>query len=173
MHQIPTLKRFSYCLAAFFAESLEAKCQVENEDVVGAAPTGDAPTTSEWSTILLPTKVRLILEFYGKFSLYNIFETYLMKLPHLDDGMWLSLFGKFESLVSSMQLTDSIFQELYTFMFFVPSPSVHPSIPSGAQGMGGAVRFLVVGTIGKEERPPRGQLCTVRNNSPLWTKKWL
>ena len=41
---------------------LEARCQVENEDVVGAAPTGDAPTTSEWSTILLPTKVRLILE---------------------------------------------------------------------------------------------------------------
>ena len=35
---------------------------VENEDVVGAAPTGDAPTTSEWSTKLLPTKVRLIWE---------------------------------------------------------------------------------------------------------------
>ena len=35
---------------------------VENEDVVGAAPTGDAPTISELSTILLPTKVRLILE---------------------------------------------------------------------------------------------------------------
>ena len=35
---------------------------VENEDVVGAAPTGDAPTTSEWSTILLPANVRLILE---------------------------------------------------------------------------------------------------------------
>ena len=47
---------------AFFAESLEARCQVENEDVVGAAPTGDAPTTYEWSTILLSTKVRLILE---------------------------------------------------------------------------------------------------------------
>ena len=47
---------------AVFAESLEARCQVENEDVVGAAPTGDAPTTSERSTILLPTKVRLILE---------------------------------------------------------------------------------------------------------------
>ena len=45
-----------------FAESLEARYWVENEDVVGAAPTGDAPTTSEWSTILLPTKVRLILE---------------------------------------------------------------------------------------------------------------
>ena len=38
------------------------KCSVENEDVVGAAPTGDAPTTSEWSTIPLPTQVCLILE---------------------------------------------------------------------------------------------------------------
>ena len=35
---------------------------IENEDAVGAAPTGDAPTTSEWSTILLPTKVCLVLE---------------------------------------------------------------------------------------------------------------
>ena len=35
---------------------------VENEDVVGAAPTGDAPPTCEWSTILLPTKAPLILE---------------------------------------------------------------------------------------------------------------
>ena len=38
--------------------------QVENGDVVGAAPTGDAPTTSELSTTLLPTKERLILEFW-------------------------------------------------------------------------------------------------------------
>ena len=36
----------------------------EIEDVVGAAPTGYAPTTSEWSTILLPTKVKLILEIW-------------------------------------------------------------------------------------------------------------
>ena len=43
-------------------QSNEARCKVENEDVVWAAPTGDAPTTSEWSTILLPTKVCLILE---------------------------------------------------------------------------------------------------------------
>ena len=35
---------------------------VENEDVVGAEPTGDASTTSELSTILLLTKVRLILD---------------------------------------------------------------------------------------------------------------
>ena len=51
----------SRTVAAVFAEYLEARCWVENEDVVGTAPTGDAPTTSEWSTILLPTKVRLIL----------------------------------------------------------------------------------------------------------------
>ena len=30
--------------------------------LVGAAPTGDAPTTSEWSTSILSTKVHLILE---------------------------------------------------------------------------------------------------------------
>ena len=38
------------------------RCLVENEDVVGAAPTGDAPFTSEWSIIWLPTKAQLILE---------------------------------------------------------------------------------------------------------------
>ena len=33
---------------------------VENEDIVVAVPTGNAPTTFELSTILLPTKVHLI-----------------------------------------------------------------------------------------------------------------
>ena len=56
------LRWFSSRLAVVYAQSNEAKCLVDNEDVVGAAPTGDAPTTSELSTILLPTKVRLILE---------------------------------------------------------------------------------------------------------------
>ena len=56
------LLRVLCSLVAVFAESAEARCQVENEDVVGAAPTGVPPTTSVWSTILLPTKVRLILE---------------------------------------------------------------------------------------------------------------
>ena len=49
------LKGFSSRLAVVCAQSTEAKCQVDNEDVIGAAPTGDAPTTSELSTILLPT----------------------------------------------------------------------------------------------------------------------
>ena len=47
-------------LAVVSAKSIEAKCLIMNEDVVGAAPIGDAPTTSEWSKILLPVKVRLI-----------------------------------------------------------------------------------------------------------------
>ena len=46
---MPKLKCFSSRLAVVFAQYMyiEAKCQMENEDVVGAAPTGDAPTTSE------------------------------------------------------------------------------------------------------------------------------
>ena len=35
---------------------------MEHGDIIGAAPIGDAPTTSEWSTILLHTKVQIILE---------------------------------------------------------------------------------------------------------------
>ena len=46
-HQITKLKYFSSRFAVVFAQSIEARCYVENEDVVGAAPTGDAPTTSE------------------------------------------------------------------------------------------------------------------------------
>ena len=61
-HQIPKLKCFSSRFAVASAQSIEARCSVEDEDVVGAAPTGDAPTTSEKSAIILPAKVRLILE---------------------------------------------------------------------------------------------------------------
>ena len=62
------LRWFSSSLAVVCAQSTEAKCLVDNEDVVGAAPTGDAPATSELSTILLPTKVRLILETWRYFQ---------------------------------------------------------------------------------------------------------
>ena len=70
MHQISKLRCFLSRLSVVFVQSIETRCQVENEDVVGAAPTGDAPTTSEWSTILLTFKVRLILEIwrYAKFG---------------------------------------------------------------------------------------------------------
>ena len=51
-----------YRLAVVFAQFIEAGCSVGIVDVVGATPTGDAPTTSEWSWIKLPTKLHLILE---------------------------------------------------------------------------------------------------------------
>ena len=52
-------ENISSSLATDFAKSIEAMCKVANDDVVGTAPVGDAPTTSEWSTILSPTKVLL------------------------------------------------------------------------------------------------------------------
>ena len=67
-HEIIRLEWLSSRLAVVFAQTIEASHKVENEDVVGAAPTGDAPSTSEWSTILLPTKVRLILEVWRYIS---------------------------------------------------------------------------------------------------------
>ena len=56
------LNCFSSRLAFVFAQSNEARCEVQNEDAVGGAPTGDAPTTSEWSASLLHAKLRHILE---------------------------------------------------------------------------------------------------------------
>ena len=55
-------------LAVIIAQSWYS---VEHEDVFGTVLTGDAPTTSEWSTILLPTKMSFILEVwqYKKISL--------------------------------------------------------------------------------------------------------
>ena len=60
--QIPKLRCVWPGLATVPAQSIESMCLVENEDAVGAAQTGDAPTTSDRSTMLLPTKFRLILE---------------------------------------------------------------------------------------------------------------
>ena len=44
---VSTFKCVSSGLAFIFAEDTKARCEVGNEDVAGAAPTGDAPTTSE------------------------------------------------------------------------------------------------------------------------------
>ena len=60
--QIPKLQCFSSRVADVYAQSIEANFLVDNEDVVGALPIGDAPTTSEWSRVLLPNKVPIILE---------------------------------------------------------------------------------------------------------------
>ena len=53
VHQIPKLKCFFSRLAVVSAQSIVASCKVENEDVVGAVPTGDAPTTFEWSNNII------------------------------------------------------------------------------------------------------------------------
>ena len=66
-YHFPQLKCFSSRLAVVFAQSTEIMSLVKNEDALGAAPTGDAPITSEWSRILSPTKVRLILEVWWYF----------------------------------------------------------------------------------------------------------
>ena len=44
-----------------FAQSIKAMC-FENEDIVGAAPTGYALTSSQWSPIWLPSKTSAIFE---------------------------------------------------------------------------------------------------------------
>ena len=76
-------------LAVVFVQSIVARCLVKDEDVVGAVPTGNVPTTSEcqWSIILLPAKVGLILEVWWqgkkkkssifKQNLWNDEETYI------------------------------------------------------------------------------------------------
>ena len=66
MHQIPNFKCFLPRIAVVFVHSIEAMYYVENKN----APTGDAPTTSEWSTILLPSRVCLILEVLRYVLLY-------------------------------------------------------------------------------------------------------
>ena len=70
MHLKPKYKWVWSRFAVASAQSIEPRGYVENEDVVRAAPIGDAPTTSKWSTITLPTEVQLILEVlrYCQFS---------------------------------------------------------------------------------------------------------
>ena len=59
---------------------------MENEDIVGAGPKGDAPTTSEWSTIWLPTKVWLILEtsrYYAEHYTEALKEVILIEISQI------------------------------------------------------------------------------------------
>ena len=69
---MPKLKYFLSRLAVVFAQSIEARWYEENEDVVGATLTGDAPTTSEWLKMLLPTEVQLRLEVWQYYKSKSI-----------------------------------------------------------------------------------------------------
>ena len=75
MHQFEKHRFSSSRNAVVFVQYIEVMCQVENEDVVGATPTGDAPTTSEWSTILLPTEVRLELEVWWYIQINSLWPS--------------------------------------------------------------------------------------------------
>ena len=74
MHRISILKCFSSRLAVVFAQFIEARCKVHNE-VVEAAPTGDAPTKSEWSIILFSNKVRFILDIW-RYSISKVIKPF-------------------------------------------------------------------------------------------------
>ena len=65
IYAAPNSKAYMFLSESFirFAQSIGARQLIENEDVVGA--TGDAPTTSDGSTMSLPTKVLLISEVGG------------------------------------------------------------------------------------------------------------
>ena len=74
---------------------LKPGVEFENEEVVGAAPTGDAPTTSELSTILLPAKVQLILDVLRYLlSRFRYISTHLIILRSLNQTMdtnWMNI----------------------------------------------------------------------------------
>ena len=80
------LKWLSSPVAVVLAQSIEARCLVENEGVFGAAPTGDAPTSCEWSTSILPAKMRVILESWWQSSWSPIsdalYSKYLPVMPY-------------------------------------------------------------------------------------------
>ena len=89
MHQFAKFKRFLSRRAVVFAHSIDARCQVENEDAAGAAPTGDAPPTSEWAESLLLDNVCLIsdvLRYMCTATLYCLYLARRMKY-------WIQLLG--------------------------------------------------------------------------------
>ena len=78
MHQIPKPKCFSSCLCPVHWSqvlSQEWRCSWSSADRHCSnyiwASVGTAPTTSEWSTILLPSKMWLILEVWGYICMHN------------------------------------------------------------------------------------------------------
>ena len=77
--QTAHIRRIKYQNAIFVSSRL----------AVVFAPTGDAPTTSEWPTISLPTNVRLIFYVWG-----YILVTVVNGLPHnyLSHKIWMQLF---------------------------------------------------------------------------------
>ena len=126
-HPIPKVKWFSSRLSVVFVQSIEARCWVENKDVVGVSPTGGAPTTSEWSTTLLSTKMRLILDVWrytmsltakrGRFSLQS--TIWYMKTSSNGNIFCVTgpLCGEFTGHIPRAHASDT---ELWCFLWSAP-----------------------------------------------------
>ena len=65
---------------SLFDLQLSLPDSLSNYDVAWAAPTGDAPSTSDWSAIILPTTVRCILEFCRQWYANTLLYSYQYSL---------------------------------------------------------------------------------------------
>ena len=121
VHPVQKCKCFSLRLAVVFAQSIEARCYVENEDVVGAAPPGDAPTAYEWPTILLPAKVQLILEVWWYCHL-KWFHSWLWKWrrllssDHMNCGTFCRFWGKADKINTNKRMLIQCQARLWTYI---------------------------------------------------------
>ena len=90
---------FSSHLVVVFALSIEVK----NEDVIGVVLTDIDPTTSDWSTNLLPTKVQLILVFA------------IIRLPRAVKYTYHMVYVKWEQIISLLFTRITLIIQLYTY----------------------------------------------------------
>ena len=95
---------------------------MKNEDVVGAAPTGDAPTTSEWSTIQLPTKVRLILETW---RYIQYISNTVKPLSFINTLRLRQKFGHFANIFKCIFLNENVWISIKISLKFVPKGPIN------------------------------------------------
>ena len=132
-YQISKLKCLSSRHATVFARSIEARCYVKNEVVVGA---GSTPTTFEWETISLPTKWSLISNIW-RYPNHprNYFSTQRAIAPNIlfsrTSITWMGMsfvkntpklfFLKFVSITTNMNAnTGLVFATTSLTWFFIP-----------------------------------------------------
>ena len=123
-HQIPNFECLLSRLAVVFVQPIAAMYWVENKDVVGAAPTGDAQTTSECGTIFLTNRVRLILDVLRQY-MRTVCVTKLTHIPLGDAVMILNMRFSREHLDDKSALAQVIawWYQAITWAYVDPDPS--------------------------------------------------